>query len=276
MIRNNIYLLTAAAALFLASCNNNTGDNSSVTTSVDTSMATNKTIILAPFQQASPEFENASLGIESIKATKLGNDSATVTIVYQVNNYELKAQTSDATTKGCNNSKDGQHIHFILNNEPYTALYEPKHTFNVALNKEYFAMNFLSRSYHESVKQPSAYQLLHFMVDDKGAIKNLEIPNTPMVFFSRPKGDYVGKENTDKVLLDFYVVNTNFESHRIEASLNGQSFIIDKWQPYFIENAPMGPLDVNLKITNLDGVKIEGPNTDVSRTATLATAEPVR
>lgn len=259
-----------------ASCNNNNTDTASVTTSADTTMATNKTIRLLPFEQASPAFDNATLTIESISATKLGLDSATITIKYGVKNYELKAQTTDATTKGCNNSKDGQHIHFILNNEPYVALYEPHTTFNVAIEKEYFAMNFLSRSYHESLKTPNAYQLLHFMVGKDGKIKNLDIPKSPMIFFSRPKGDYVGKENTAKILLDFYLVNTNLSDAKIQATINGQAFTIDKWQPYFIENAPMGPLDVNLKLTNADGVKIEGPNTDVSRTATLANAEPVR
>ncbi len=258
------------------SCNNTTNNDSTQPVADTTITEAVSNITLTPFSQESPVYENAALKIKSVNVEKLGLDSAKVTIQYDVQNYELKAQTADATTKGCNNSKDGQHIHFIVNNEPYVALYEPKHTFNVALNKEYFVMNFLSRSYHESVKNKEAYQLLHFSVDKNAKLTNLEIPNTPMVFFSRPKGDYVGKENTDKVLLDFYLVNSDLTNAKVKASINGQEFAIDKWQPYFIENAPMGPLDINLQLTNNEGTLLEGPNTSVSRTATLAASEPVR
>ena len=39
-------------------------------------------------------------------------------------NYELGAQTSDVSSKGCANSAQGQHIHFIDGAAPYLAKYE--------------------------------------------------------------------------------------------------------------------------------------------------------
>ena len=97
-----------------------------------------------------------------------------------------------------------------------------------------------------------------------------------MVFFSRPKGDYVGAANTDKVLLDFYTINTDFTKNKVKANINGTDFVIDKWQPFFIQNAPMGELKVNLQITDANGKLVDGPNTNVSRVANLATQEPIK
>lgn len=267
-----------AFAGILASCNDNTSNNNAANTTDTNTVATNTaSMTVNPLVNPSPEFEKAKLGINSIKAVKLGNDSATVTITYNVENYELKAQTTDATTKGCNNSKDGQHIHFILNNNPYTALYEPKHTFNVALDHEYYLMSFLSRSYHEAVKSKDAAKLVHFTVDKNAQVTQLDAPSAPMLFYSRPKGDYVGKENTDKVLLDYYIYNPNPEkNYHVTAKINGSEFQLPTWQPYLIENAPMGDLEVVLELTDDQGTKMEGVNTKVNRTATLATAEPVR
>lgn len=266
-----------AFAGILASCNNNTATEPTTDTAATTTETAKVGLSVNPFDNASPEFEDAKLGIKSIKAVKLGNDSATVTIEYDVKNYELKAQTADATTKGCNNSKDGQHIHFILNNQPYTALYEPKHTFNVALDQEYYLMSFLSRSYHEAVKSKDAAQLVHFTVNKDGKLTQLDAPLAPMLFYSRPKGDYVGKENTDKVLLDYYIYNPHPEkNYQVKAKVNGRDFNLATWQPYFIENAPMGDMEVILELTDEQGTKIEGVNTKVNRTVTLATAEPVR
>lgn len=271
-----LILPAIAAAAMLTSCNDNTATNTN-TTKVDTTATQKAGITVDPFDNKSPEFENATLGIKNIKAVKLGNDSATITIEYNVNNYELKAQTSDATTKGCNNSKDGQHIHFILNNEPYVALYEPKHTFNVAIGQEYYLMSFLSRSYHEALKNKEAAQLVHFTVNQDGKLEKLDAPKVPMLFYSRPKGDYVGKENTDKVLLDYYIYNPNADkNYQVKAKINGRDFDLPTWQPYFIQNAPMGDMEVVLELTDDQGTKIDGVHTKINRTVTLATAEPVR
>ena len=104
----------------------------------------------------SPEFPDAQLGISGMQATPVGTDSVKLSIRFDVKNFDMKAQTTDAEGKQCNNSAQGQHIHFILDNRPYVALYEPKHETTVALNSEHYLLCFLSRSYHESVKSPGA------------------------------------------------------------------------------------------------------------------------
>lgn len=259
-----------------SACNDtHTSDNKPVDT---TATPDSKEMSLSPFDSPSPAFENAALGIANIRAELQGADSAKITIDYSVSNYELKSQTPDAATKGCNNSKDGQHIHFILNNGPYTALYEPKHTFTVPLDQPQYVMSFLSRSYHESLKHKGAAQLLHFKVGKSGKVENLEIPKTPMIFYSRPKGDYVGKDNTDNLLLDFYVWNTNLtnENLKVKAQINQQEFNLDSWQPMFIKYAPMGELKVTLSLVDTAGTVLTGDNTSVSRSCRLALQEPIK
>src|SRR5690606_563800 len=177
--------------------------------------------------------------------------------------------------KGCSNSKDGQHIHFILDNGPYTALYKPEHTFTVAKNSEHDVLSFLSRSYHESVKSKNAYVLYTFKVDENGKVNQVENPTSPMVFFSRPKGDYLGKD-TDKVLLDLYVLNTTLGTDsKVKATLNGTEFTIDQWKPYFIEHAPMGDLGVSLQLVDMNDQPLSGKNTHIPRTVILAKSEPM-
>ncbi|PSK93898.1 hypothetical protein [Taibaiella chishuiensis] len=269
----------SVALLALTACNNggsNTTEAPTDTTAAQQPAAPAGPITIKPVA-GSPEFPDAQLGIKNVKAELQGSDSVKITIDYDVKNYELKSQTSDAGTKACNNSKDGQHIHFILDNQPYTALYEPTRTFTVAVKSEHYLMSFLSRSYHESIKTPKAGVLYHFSVDEKGKLSKLEIPKTPMIFYSRPKGEYVGQD-TKNLLLDFYVYNTTLgaDASKVKVDVNGTTFDIDKWQPYFIENAPMGDVTVKVQLTDKDGKAIEGVNTSVSRSVKLAAQEPVK
>lgn len=263
-----------ASAVAITSCN----DTNSETAESTTTNTVAKEMSLSPFDNPSPDFENAALTIANLKAEPVGTDSAKVTVDYAVANYELKSQTPDATTKGCSNSKDGQHIHFILNNGPYTALYEPTHTFMVALDQPQYVLSFLSRSYHESLKHKGAAQLLYFTVNKDGKIENLDIPATPMVFYSRPKGSYVGPENTDNLMLDFYLWNTDLSNDnvRVKANINDQEFNLDNWQPMFIKFAPMGTLNITLSLIDSTGTVLSGDNTTVSRSTTLAVSEPIK
>jgi len=264
----------ATITLFsLAACNGNKNGRDAQNTKDTTVQAT--PITITPVEN-SPEFPDATLTVKNIKTEMQGKDSVKITFDYGVSNYELKSQTPDATEKDCANSKDGQHIHFILDNSPYAALYEPTHTFTVAVNSEHFVMSFLSRSYHESLKTPKACVLKHFSVDAQGKIKNLEIAKTPMLFYSRPKGDYLGKD-AEKVMLDFYVYNATLGTDaNLKATINGTDFDINKWQPYFIEHAPMGDLNIKLQLMDKDGKALEGENTSISRTSHLAKEEPMK
>lgn len=272
--------LLAATSLLMASCGDeNKGEGNAV--SDTTVVATQPVVELTDFS-ASPEFPDAQLSIGDIKTTAQGTDSVKLEFAFNVKNYELKNQTSDADNKMCNNSEQGQHIHFILDNKPYAALYEPKHSVILPKNSEHYLLVFLARSYHESIKTKGASALLHFKIDGNGKMQKLEAPSAPMVFYSRPKGDYIGKKNTDNLLLDFYVWNgqLNDSTLNIKAQLKANSvdttFVLKAWKPYMLKNVPFGKPSITLTLTDKDGNKVQGMNTEVTREFNLAADEPIK
>ncbi|MEM6771754.1 MAG: hypothetical protein AAF597_14320, partial [Bacteroidota bacterium] len=181
------------------------------------------------------------------------------TFNYTVENYAFAAQTPDAESLMCANSGKGQHAHLIVNNEPYMAKYEP--TFDVDLpDGTHHIMTFLSRSYHEAIKNGTAHRAVVAEVKDK-SFASVEDITEPMLFYSRPKGKYTGKANTENIMLDFYPVNAELseEGFYVEAVVNGgEPMKITKWQPYFLTGLPMGENTVKLSLMK-DGALVEAP-----------------
>lgn len=278
-IKTQLTVLGLSSALVLASCGGNSGnENASNADSVQAAPAPRE-ITLAEVP-ASPEFPGAEISIGDVKAEKQGTDSAKVTFNFGVKNYELKSQTGDAGSKMCNNSDKGQHIHFIMDNKPYTALYEPTHSVTLGLNSEHYLLVFLSRSYHESIKSAGAAAIYHFKIDEKGNLKKLEEPKTPMIFYSRPKGDYLGKDTTN-VLFDFYVWNATLGAdYKVNAKISsgGTEKVVDvtEWKPQFLQGLGMGKSSITLTLVDKDGKPVEGPNTYVSREFNLSADEPIK
>ena len=277
-----ISAFAVVAAMGFAACNNAGTENKTATT--DSVKAAPRMPVSIAKVSGSPEFAGATLTAKMPTAEAVGKDSAKVTFNFDVKNYELKAQTADNGAKGCNNSDKGQHIHFILDNAPYKALYEPKNEVTLANNTEHYLMCFLSRSYHESLKNKEAAVMIHFKIDEKGHYKKLEDPKTPMVFYSRPKGDYIGKD-TANVLLDFYVWNASLaaDAYKVKADISNQSITgqglsatVSKWEPNFIQNLGTGKCKVILTLIDKDGKQVEGPMTSATREFNMAAAEPMK
>lgn len=268
--------ITAFLLLAATSCQNNE-ENKDTATSADTLKSENP-VTLADVS-TSPDFPGAILNMGNVEATPQG-DSVKINFSFNVKNYELKAQTADASDKLCNNSKDGQHIHFILDNTPYKALYEPKTEITVAKNSEHYLVAFLSRSYHQSLKNKEAAIVYHFKIDEKGKLQKLEAPTTPMLTYSRPKGDYLGKD-TENILLDFYVWNATLgNDYKVNVNIKGEGvdtmLTVTEWKSYFLKNLPMGKTTIKLTLVDKDGNKVEGPETEISRDINLAQDEPMK
>ena len=202
-------------------------------------------------------------------------DAAITNVAYQngmfefgVSNYELGAQTPDAGSLMCANSGKGQHIHLIVDNEPYIAKYESKFEQEVA-NGEHHVLAFLSRSYHESIKTPAAHRAMKVNVSG-GSFTDPEPINDPMLFYSRPKGTYVGKD-TEKIMLDFYPIGVELGTdYKVKVNINGeQEEIVDQWQPYAITGLPMGDNVIELTLIDGAGNKVDAPLNPVRRRFTL-------
>lgn len=263
---SSLGILTFALAT-MVSCKDKTTTEKTEETTIETPAKSE--IAVTPIED-SKMFPGAKLTVASETATSADADSATFKINYKVANFELTMHTEGHNGEHMANSGQGQHIHFILDNKPYSALYKPEHEVKLKKGSEHYLLSFLSRSYHESLKDKDAFVLEHFKINDKGAYEKLAAPTEPMLFYSRPKGEYKGAD-TKAILLDFFVVNTTLakDGYKVQANINGQDFMLDEWRPYQITGLPMGENAIKLTLMDASGNAVSGENTSVERKITL-------
>ena len=195
----------------------------------------------------SPEYENASLNVKAIEMVDKESKFS-----FNIENYDLGLQTSKNFEYQLANSAKGQHIHFIVNNGPYSAHYTD--SFSKGFEKESnVILAFLSRSYHESVKNKDAYILTQVGESD------IDLENE-FLFYSRPKGTYKGAD-TENLLLDFYLVNTEISKNgnKVRATIQNTEFIIDEWAPYYIKGLSKGEINIKLELIDSIGNLIKTP-----------------
>lgn len=181
--------------------------------------------------------------------------------------YKLGEQTPDAESKMCANSAKGQHIHLIIDAQPYAAYYTANFEHEVS-DGTHHLLAFLSRSYHESLKHPEA-SIAQKITVKEGTIESSEDITDPMLFYSRPKGTYVG-DDTKKIMVDFYPLNVELgDEYMVKLQVNGEVTMLDEWQPYFVENLPMGQNTIGLALVYPDGSAVPGDQTSILQTITL-------
>ena len=194
--------------------------------------------------------------------------------VFGLRNYTLGRQTPDAPQKMCANSDKGQHIHLLLNDKPYEAKYDSAFHYFVP-DGEHYILGFLSRSYHESIKNKTAFVSMQATIKDSSIVSVKPI-TAPMLFYSRPKGNYVGSE-TEKIMLDFYLLNCELGSNfKVKAEINGQhEHIFEKWEPIYLEGLPYGENKIKLSLLDSSGAIVNSPLNPIERKFTL-TEDPLK
>lgn len=189
-------------------------------------------------------------------------------------------------------SGTGNHIHVILDNQPYEAYYNLDQDFelrNVA-DGEHTLRVFPSRPWHESYKNEGAFQMVKFTVKNGGADaskpattntgqpmsntspapegKDMQTstagavdPTKPLLTYSRPKGEYKGTES-DPIMIDFWLTNAKLKddggSYQIRYSVDGfKSTVITKWGPLWLSGWPAGKYKVRIELTDIDGNPVD-------------------
>lgn len=220
------------------------------------------TVYKAPDAVAYPD---ATLTLESPESV---SETDSAIFKFGVTNYELAIATPDAETRGIANSHHGQHIHFILDNGPYSAHYDAEFKKKFAPGK-HTVLAFLSRSYHESVKNSTSFILKEYQVGEDDGSPAFDM-SAQHLFYSRPKGTYSGAD-TEKLLLDFFLINNTLspDGNKVRATINGEEHMLTEWAPYFIEGLEKGEVTIQLDLLDKDGNLIPGPYNSVSRKVTL-------
>jgi hypothetical protein len=160
----------------------------------------------------------------------------------------------------------GPHLHLILDNQLYIAVYDVNqpvvlsdlspgtHTLRV----------FASRPWHESFKNEGAYTQTTFHVLTKTEENNPD-SKLPLLTYSRPNGGY----GAEPIMLDFYLTNAPLHSlaetnpedtmsnWRIRSTVNGESFILDRWQPIYLKGFKPGKTWVKLEFLDNQGQPVK-------------------
>lgn len=273
MKKNILFILPVLIACFLLpNCNRKTGKNASVVSEKTATLTTLTKNGITLTELYSPEtFSDATL-TQELSSNLNDLDSNKFTLNFATTNYELGKQTSMSAIKTCANSAQGQHVHCIIDNAPYIAIYDKSHKVSAPTDGQHTVLTFLSRSYHESVKNKNAYVLTSAITGKSRYTARYAKPDleSPMLFFSRPKGTYSGIE-TDAVLLDFYIVNCDLSKngYKVKAEINGTEFMLTKWCGYFMEGLPMGENTVKLTLLDAKGNQVNSPYSQSERKFTL-------
>jgi len=264
----NVKILgTAAAALLIAvSCQPKKVEIEEVIVEEITAPAE---ISLEKFTD-SPAYSSSTLTLKNPSTTTTTIAKAgEVDFAFEVKDYNLGEVTErNGMAANLANSDKGQHIHFILDNEPYSAHYEPEFKREMPEGTHYLVA-FLSRSYHESVKNNHSFIAEKMVIGTPSDDKNVDF-DKPTMIYSRPKGEYVGKD-TENLLLDFFLLNTTLseDGNKVRATINGQEFMITEWAPYVVKGLSKGEVTIKLELLDSDGNLIPGGFNDVTRTVTL-------
>lgn len=182
------------------------------------------------------------------------------------------------------------HVHLILDDKPYVAVFDPKTPTKLAELAHGEAIGeglhvlvaFPSRPNHESVKTKGALALVPFWVGKRGSAKEEEFTKKPLLIYSQPKGAYDG-EMANHVLVDFYVANVTLAEGKahvfvtvtgpgIEAPLEAK---VDAFgTPLYLDNLQDGSYSVKVELVDGANKVIEGPWNSTTRTITVDREAP--
>jgi len=122
--------------------------------------------------------------------------------VLQDNTVKVQLQVQDLPIFKNQELDMGPHLHVILDNQPYIAVYDLKPLEFPDLSPGTHTVRvFASRPWHESFKMKALTPKLHF-TSYKTQDNNPDAVQ-PLLTYSRPKGSY----GAEPILLDFYLTN---------------------------------------------------------------------
>ena len=291
--RNLLLLLLALAtfALLFASYAAGNSDNASTTATTTMAPPPGQTLTLVPRPQkvidlmkARGEQDEAKPTVKIVSPAKdavINGSTVEVKLVLSGNLKGYMPHKDPATGKG-------NHIHVILDNQPYEAYYEMGQPFelrNVVSGKHTLRV-FPSRPWHESYKNDGAFQMVKFTVKGGGDASKPTTtnsgqtmappregkdfpastagdvnPSKPLLTYSRPKGEYKGAD-ADPIMIDFWLTGAKLKGdggeYRVRYIVDDDDpKFIDKWEPIWLSGWINGKHTVRLELLDKNGRPVE-------------------
>ena len=294
-----VSLALLAFTLFFASCATGPDNKSTTATTTVTPPAT-QTLALVPRPQKIVDLMKAR-GEQDEAKPALKIVSPAKGAVINGSTVDVKLDLS-GDLKGYMPHKDpatgkGNHIHVILDNQPYEAYYELNEPFelrNVIAGKHTLRV-FPSRPWHESYKNDGAFQMVEFTVKGGGdaakptttktgqtmannnssaapkpAREGKDMPSSsagaldpakPLLTYSRPKGEYKA-EDANPIMIDFWLTGAKLKGdggdYRVRYIVDDDDAkYIDKWEPIWLSGWINGKHSVRLELIDKDGKPVE-------------------
>ncbi len=174
----------------------------------------------------------------------------------------------------------GPYLHVILDNYIDKEVYELDQplVFEDLSPGTHTLRVFASRPWHESFKNEGAYAQTTFHLFTKTTDNNPDLA-LPLLTYNRPEGSY----GAEPIMLDFYLTNAPLHlvatenpddeivDWRIRVTVNGQNFILDRWQPFYLKGFKQGKNWVHLEFLDEEGNPVKNVFND---TVQLISYEP--
>ena len=192
---------------------------------------------------------------------------------------------------GKNEDGTGNHVHVILDNQPYAAHYMWDEGFELrnVSDGEHTLRMFASRPWHESYKNEEAFKTVKFTV--KGGKADETKPTTdgdgkkladakkpegaeveksaagpvdfskPLLTYSRPKGEYKD-QNAVAIMIDFWLSNAKLAGDggkfKVRYQINSEKpKMIEKWAPLWLKGWREGSYTIKLELVDEEGKLVE-------------------
>ncbi|MEG4342642.1 hypothetical protein QUB70_05030 [Microcoleus sp. A003_D6] len=175
----------------------------------------------------------------------------------------------------------GPHLQVLLDNQPYAALYDINQPLTLSdLEPGTHTLRVLAaRPWEESFKNEGAFAETTFHVFTKTQDNNPD-RTLPLLTYNSPQGSY----GAEPILLDFYLTNApqhqvaqeNSQDEildwKIRATVNGETFAIDQWQPIYLKGFKPGKNWVQLEFLDERGNTVKNA---FNNTVRLINYEPL-
>ena len=182
--------------------------------------------------------------------------------------------------KNWQTAQGSSHVHLILDNKPYKAIYDTKAPVKLSelaageslAEGLHVLVAFPSRANHESVKTKDALTVVPFWIGKKGDAAK-DFTKKPMLIFSRPKGDY-NADMANHVLVDFQLANVTLADGKEHVHVTVTGPGIDKpveghvekfGTPLYLDNLQNGSYELKVELLDGSNKLVEGPWNSTTR-----------
>jgi len=213
--------------------------------------------------------------------------SSEVWVQLRLRGYPLGNISNNERAKEIANSKLGQSIHVVVDNNPYFArtgpslspfdeegnYYESMYRFKVPYSLsqgEHFLRVFPARSYGEALKERGCFAATNFYVQNKRVNSKMNLSG-PYLTYNEPSG-FLNIKDKEPVLLDFYLTNVFLSEDGYFVRLTIDNKIkrkLSKWSPYYIYGLRKGKHTIRLELMDSNIEKVPGFFNDTTRSFTI-------